>query len=119
MKTCINCGAALDDFDSFCTSCGTTVPAEYPGSYQAPAKTPVSVVGWIGRYMIPFIPVVGGIIYLVMLFVWANDTKKEDSFRNWAKAQLIVVAIGVVLGIILAVVFGVAISELANSYYYY
>jgi hypothetical protein len=117
MKTCTNCGATLNDTDSFCTSCGATVPVAYLGNAQP--KTPITVGGWIGRYLIPCIPFVGGIIYLVMLFIWSGDSTKEETFRNWAKAQLIMTAIGFVLGIIFAVVFGVAIAELAASSYYY
>jgi hypothetical protein len=44
------------------------------------------VGGWIGCSLIPLIPLVGGIVYLIMLFIWSDDTTKEESFRNWAKA---------------------------------
>ena len=54
-----------------------------------------------------------GIVYLIMLFIWSGDTAKEETFRNWAKAQLIVTAITLVMGIILAVVFGAAMADLA------
>lgn len=47
-----------------------------------------------------------------MLFVWSGDTTKEDTFRNWAKAQLIVMAISVGLTILFGIVFGVAIAEM-------
>ena len=64
------------------------------------AKEAISVGGWIGRTLIPMIPLVGSIVYLIMLFVWSGDKKKEDTFRNWAKAQLIVMAIVIVLTVI-------------------
>ena len=66
MKACNNCGTPLNEGSSFCTNCGTSV--------SAIAKEPVSVGGWIGRSLIPFIPVVGGIVYLIMLFIWSGDT---------------------------------------------
>ena len=47
-----------------------------------------------------------------MLFVWAGDTTKEDSFRNWAKAQLIIM--GIVVGLSLLVMLFAAI--IASSY---
>ena len=47
-----------------------------------------------------------------MLFIWMGDTKKEDTFRNWAKAQLIVMAIVIGLSVILGIVFGVALADL-------
>ena len=109
MNVCSNCGATLNDNASFCPNCGSGVPA-YP-AYSS-KKTPISVGGWIGRSLIPCIPLVGGIVYLIMLFIWSGDTKKEETFRNWAKAQLIITAIILVLAIIVAVVFGAALSDL-------
>jgi uncharacterized membrane protein YvbJ len=115
MKVCNNCGTTLNDNVTFCPNCGSNVPAGYPG-YHRPAgqraAQPVSVGGWIGRSLIPLIPLVGGIVYLIMLFIWSGDTTKEESFRNWAKAQLIVMAVVVVLTIIITVVFGVAVAEM-------
>lgn len=115
MKKCGNCGVTLDDSASFCTNCGAQFTATQPAFPQAPAKEPVSVGGWIGRSLIPCIPLVGGIVYLIMLFVWSGNTKKEDSFRNWAKAQLIVMAVVIVLTILLAVVFGTTLSAALES----
>ena len=59
--------------------------------------------------MAPCIPVVGAIAYLIMLFVWSGDTEKEDSFRNWAKAQLIVMGIALAVAVV-CVLFGLAFS---------
>ena len=103
MKVCNNCGANLDDNVTFCTNCGSNALTSYPMFQPAPVKNPVSIGGWIGRCLIPCIPLVGGIIYLIMLFIWSGDTKKEETFRNWAKAQLIVMAIVLVLAIIGAI----------------
>ena len=94
----------------------TNYETNVPAAPQAAPKMPISVGGWIGRSLIPCIPLVGGIIYLIMLFVWSGDQTKEDTFRNWAKAQLIVMAIVIVLTIILVAVFGVAFAEIASSY---
>ena len=75
-------------------------------------KQPISIGGWIGRSLISCIPLVGPLVYLIMLFVWAGDTTKEDSFRNWAKAQLIIM--GIVVGLSLLVMLFAAI--IASSY---
>ena len=107
MKICPNCGASVNDNASFCPSCGANVPAA-----RAPQKEPVSIGGWIGRTLIPCIPLVGGIVYLIMLFIWSGDQKKEDTFRNWAKAQLIVLGIMLALTIVIAVVFGASIVSM-------
>ncbi|MBO7253598.1 MAG: hypothetical protein J6V25_13345 [Oscillospiraceae bacterium] len=115
MKVCHNCRATFADNLAFCPNCGTQMVPNHPAYRQSFQKEPVSVGGWIGRSLIPFIPLVGGIVYLIMLFIWSGDTTKEDSFRNWAKAQLIVTAIVVALSIILAILFG---TVLADTMYY-
>lgn len=111
MRTCTHCGEPVNDSSAFCTHCGTRMTYT-PPSYPTPApgytppyppansKMPISVGGWIGRSLIPMIPLVGSIIYLIMLFIWSGDYQKEDTFRNWAKAQLIVMAIVIVLTIV-------------------
>ena len=112
MKRCGTCGAIINDNVTFCTNCGAN-QAYTPVIYQQPAKESVSVGGWIGRSLIPLIPVVGGIVYLIMLFIWSGDTNKEDTFRNWAKAQLIVTLVVVILSIILIAIFGLSIADIA------
>ena len=109
MKSCPNCGFSLNDNASFCTNCGANVPVV---AARPQKKEPISIGGWIGRSLIPCIPLVGGIVYLIMLFIWSGDTKKEDTFRNWAKAQLIVIGIVVVLTSLIAVVFGASIVSM-------
>ena len=115
MKVCNNCGATLPDEVAFCNNCGASVQPVQPIVSQSAKKEPISVGGWIGRSLIPCIPLVGGIVYLIMLFVWSGDTKKEETFRNWAKAQLIVIAIVIVLAIIIGVICGVAAASVATS----
>ena len=91
-------------------------PPYYP---QKPVEEPVSVLGWIGRSLIPCIPLVGGIIYLVMLFLWMGDNTKQETFRNWAKAQLIVMAIAVglcALVVFLMIALGVAVGQAVMAY---
>ena len=95
-------------------------PPQQPYGYyppRQPAEQPVSVGGWIGRSLIPCIPGVGAIIYLIMLFVWVGDKTKEETFRNWAKAQLIVM--GIVFGLlILLIIFSAALGmSIAESMY--
>ena len=113
MKICKICNSTVHDEASFCPNCGKHLP-EGISTYNA-AIEPISVGGWIGRMLIPYIPVVGGIVYLIMLFVWSSDSKKEATFRNWAKAQLIVMAIVLVLAIV-GVILGVTVfSDVLSS----
>lgn len=115
MKACNNCGATLNDNAAFCTNCGSNLAPVYPTYQQPAAGMPVSVGGWIGRSLIPMIPIVGGIVYLIMLFIWSGDLTKEETFRNWAKAQLIVIAVAIVLTVVSFVAFGYLAVDLINS----
>ena len=135
MNYCRQCGKPLDG--PFCTACGTdysetppntysgpvynTPPAYPPYGYQ-PQKPPVSVGGWIGRMLVPLIPVVGSIAYLIMLIVWMGDESKDDTFRNWAKAQLIVmlISVGIVVVSVFFLIFlvGMSFATLSPAYYY-
>ncbi len=135
MKVCPNCHAQLTDDTVFCTTCGAQQAAPAPApvatqapvapmySYPAPPKQVMTVGGWIGRSLIPYIPIVGSIVYLIMLFIWMGDETKEDSFRNWAKAQLIVmlIAVGIVVAFfLLMLAMGVSLfSAIADSPAYY
>ena len=103
MKVCSTCNTPVKDNVVFCPNCGSSVPSSHPAYPRSHSKEPVSVGGWIGRSLIPFIPLVGGIVYLIMLFIWSGNKEKEETFRNWAKAQLIVMAITLVLAIVIAV----------------
>ena len=142
---CTNCGKELPEGTKVCTACNAVLddaPGQEPlsTSHEEPVfaasqpnathnvvnnfyqekKQPVSVLGWIGRSLISCIPFVGGIIYLVMLFIWSGDKSKEESFNNWAKAQLILMAIGLglglVIGIIILIITLATAGSIASSY---
>ena len=136
---CTKCGAEIPDNVAFCTNCGarTETSAAVPqqdavsgnvnqsnniaGGMQ-PQGTgfyppqPMSIGGWIGRMLIPIIPIVGGLVYLIMLFVWMGDNTKDETFRNWAKARLILTAISIILTILVVSVFGAAIVSIITNY---
>lgn len=88
-----------------------TPPTNYVNNFYGTKKEPISVGGWILRSLIPCIPFVGSLIYFIMLFVWAGDSSKEESFCNWAKAQLWIMLIFVLLVVFLLVmIFSLGIS---------
>lgn len=71
----------------------------------------VSVGDWIVSSIITGIPIVG----IVMLFVWAFGSDTKPSKKNWARAVLIVAAIGIVIYIVLALVFAAAFTTMYNN----
>ena len=73
----------------------------------------------------PYIPVFGSITYLVMLFIWAFGSDSNPNKKNWARAKLVVTAIGIICMIILiAYVIGSILSsgmtfeDYVNTTYY-
>jgi len=65
-------------------------------------QKPMSVKDWLITLLIMAIPVVG----LVMLFVYAFGDGGNVNRKNWAKAQLIVMAIVLGLVILGLIIFG-------------
>ena len=66
---------------------------------QDPPEPPVRTSEWLWTILLTCIPVVN----LVMLFVWGFGNTTKRSKRNWARAQLVITAIGIVLSIVLVV----------------
>ena len=61
----------------------------------------MSVKDWFLTLLITYIPLVG----LVMLLVWAFDSNTNLNKKNWAKASLLWMVVGIALAIIFFVVF--------------
>lgn len=120
---CANCGAEIDAATGRCMVCGAEVSAGDTGNipninremygaapprntyYEPLTNQPVSVARWIGRMFITWIPVVGSLVYLIMLIVWACSDKFEATSKNWALASLIMTIIRIIVGI--AVFYGI------------
>ncbi len=148
---CRNCGDEYPDYKDYCPSCGTRNPqvrynanyspnpsrggsrqynAQQYGGYQQPQNTVyvsdtgynsdehVSTMGWIGRWLLMCIPIVN----VVMLFVWAFGGTNKRSLKTWARAQLLLVLIGIIIAVIAAIVMtalGVNINGVFNNIRYY
>jgi hypothetical protein len=75
---------------------------------QAPV---MSMKDWIITLLISYIPLVG----LIMLIVWAFDSNTNPNKKNWAKASLIWMLIGIGIAIIFLVLFlGVFMSAVGS-----
>lgn len=66
-----------------------------------PNAEPMSVKDWFITLLITYIPLVG----LIMLLVWAFDSSTHPNKKNFAKASLIWMLIGIVLAIIFFALF--------------
>ena len=86
-------------------------PGTPPGYQQYRAMPPMSIGGWIGRSfglgVLACVPFVGWIACIVVLIMWSRDMSKDQTFRNWAKAQLVVYAVLFAI-MLLIIIFSVA-----------
>ncbi|WP_343209792.1 zinc ribbon domain-containing protein [Anaerolentibacter hominis] len=141
---CPVCGRNAEHEEArFCEYCGAALRADGPMGYNynadqgnpygspanmppvnqrvnpatvLPQEAPVSFGSWLGTMLLPFIPIVGSMIYLVMLLVWAFGGSANETKRNWARASLVVSLISTVL-LIFAVVALLQYATVAGYYY--
>ena len=127
-KFCTNCGKEIADGVSFCTECGAprsnepaaqpvkaetqqyrqptyTPPPAYAPPRQAAAPTPTSnskagVVGtgtFFGLQFLFAVPLIGWVACLIAAFI-----PKNKNIKNYARAMLIWIIIGIVLSVALS-----------------
>ncbi len=124
---CKKCGGKLENYATHCAFCGAEVEKLPTGVGYVKGNNKgetTSVAKWFFIPFINLIPVVGSIIYFILLLVWGFGHSKDNdpTFKNWAKAQLLLFLIGVVLIIIyfvfiaaIGVSFFSSFEDLANS----
>lgn len=82
------------------TSIPTPPPMPEAINVNQKEKT-VSMLEWLGTYLIMFIPLVGGIVFFVMLLIWSFSNTIPTSKKNWARATLIFYVIMIIILIVL------------------
>ena len=149
MNYCQKCGARLPEGRAVCSMCGfDNAQAAQPGaephaqpfnpggpapgpnppygrpnpSYGAPPhdsrRDPLSVGDIFVSWLLLSIPIVN----IVMIIVWLTSSSTNINKKNFAKAALIMYAIGIVLWILAAIVFsivGVGTVVALDDYIYY
>lgn len=149
MNYCQKCGARLPEGRAVCSMCGfDNAQAARPGaepqgqpfnpggpapgpnppygrpnpSYGAPPhdsrRDPLSVGDIFVSWLLLSIPIVN----IVMIIVWLTSSSTNINKKNFAKAALIMYAIGIVLWILAAIVFsivGVGTVVALDDYIYY
>ncbi len=100
---CNNCGRQIGNEEAnFCEYCGNSFREHK--QYQAPVNPilpkqvtivreredkPLTFLNFLGSYGIFFIPVIGTLLFPIMLIVWSCSSKISATKRNWARATLI------------------------------
>ena len=138
---CENCGNKLPDGAKFCEGCGgatkpaqpvytaAAAPAPPPPAYTPPVQTspprqayappqppaysgqpgsdPLRVGQYIGMLLLMCVP----ILNIILLFVWNFGGSVNLNKKNFARASLVLGAIG----LILSIVFGAALSSIIGE----
>ena len=115
---CKKCGGKIESYASHCPFCGeplanNNVQSTYTTvNVNQPSETK-GIGSWILTYIIVGLPVIG----LIMLLVWSfgYSTKANPTFRNWARAQLLVYVIVFVASFLFVSLFAEAILDLMNE----
>jgi uncharacterized membrane protein YvbJ len=112
---CKSCGRQiLNDEANFCEYCGNSLKDYMQQTinnvsqqqvltdnieFKTPdmeKEEPISFLNWIGSYGLMFIPIVGWLVFPIMLFVWAFGKKTPQSKKNWSRATLILYAVFII-----------------------
>jgi len=105
-RFCKECGAEIPEGVSFCNACGAAVQSQSVQSVQqtAAAQAPLAdgTVGagyFFGMILVYAIPIVGWIVCILTALKGKHQTKK-----NFAKAMMIWLIIGLILSLIMGAV---------------
>ncbi|MGB8453074.1 MAG: zinc ribbon domain-containing protein [Anaerocolumna sp.] len=125
---CKACGRnTANDNANYCEYCGTSFRENIPVKQEEyrvvsePASVevnneenekPISFGNWLGTMLLPFIPIIGIFIYIVMMFVWAFGSDTTKSKKNWARASLIISVVAIILFIFM---FASTMMDIMNS----
>ena len=113
---CKKCGGKVESYASNCPFCGehianNNVEAVYTSSEVKPTNR--GVFKWILTYIVLMISPLN----IIMLLIWAfgHKTDNDKTFKNWAKAQLIMAFfITIAASLLLVIYFPIIIEELED-----
>jgi hypothetical protein len=97
---CEYCGASFREvggYDNRPESTSAPTPPPIPRAITSNKEKPVSFGDWLGTYLIKFIPLVGNLVFFIMLIVWSVSSEVSESKKNWARANLVFAGITLIL----------------------
>lgn len=133
---CPNCGTSNPDGTHFCVGCGTKLEGTVPPpvyqsppvqaqqqNYQAPVyqnipavnpnTVPMRTSEFFWMMLVLGIPLVGFICSLV----WAFGSNVNENRRNYCRAALIWILVGIGLGIVIAIIASLLGASIGNALY--
>ena len=117
---CEKCGGKLESYASNCAFCGTPVKKyDAEVNYIKPAQPsldykPMTALKWIGLTLLNAIPLIGNLIYLILMFKWAFGSTKDLSLKGYARANLLVMLLALFAVIVFFVLTFMGMLELSS-----
>lgn len=121
---CKSCGRMIENENAnYCEYCGTLLKEQSFQEFRSAEvyqnekeekeeEKPITFGNWAGSMLLPFIPIFGPIVYVVMLIYWSISDKTVKSKKNWARATLVIVVLSLFL---LVAYFNWAMQQLVAS----
>lgn len=97
---CEKCGKNIPDNSNNCTFCGAPQNAQGGAANQNARnydQTITAPILTMGDYLIMMIIAAIPIVNIVMLCMWGFGSDANPNKKNWAKAQLVMIVIGIIL----------------------
>ena len=93
MMYCKKCGGKLESYASNCAFCGEPVEKydakpKYTKQESHEEASHMTTAKWLGLVFLNAIPLIGQIIYLVLLFKWAFGENKDKTFENFSTIKM-------------------------------
>lgn len=105
---CKKCGGKLESYASNCAFCGTPVEKYDTNVNYVKKETSEEVkhmtgLKWFGLWLLPSIPVIGVLIYLILMFKWSSKNNTDLTLRSYAKANLFLLLLAVLFAVMVVV----------------
>ncbi|MBQ7891091.1 MAG: hypothetical protein IJ359_02940 [Erysipelotrichaceae bacterium] len=121
MKICKQCHVEVEDDVKFCTSCGGTeferkplIPSKKIVDEQPEKNSKYAIVStweFLGAMLLMCIPVLGWIL----LLVWALGGCRKINKRNFARASVILIVIGLLVSFAIGLVAKVVVTKVMEE----
>lgn len=130
-KQCVKCGTMGNENDKYCTICGAVLQQQEQQNDDTTQTKPVEQMDTspllLKNYLLMFLITCVPIVNIIVLCIWAFGHEKNQNRKNFAKAALIFVGIGMVVGLVFlgiwfqvllyCIVYGIPEYDLYDDYY--
>lgn len=87
-------------------------------SGQQMVERPMTFGNWLVILLMPFVPVIGPMLFLVLLLMWSFNKSVPPTRKNWARAMLVFLLVSVLmLGFVMSSLGTTDMATLMNTLY--